>query len=104
MMYVAIPLGKDVQIQGILRTSIPLTDIDAELVRIQNNIALGGFLIAVLASVICFYVSRRISQPIEKLKMGAENFRQSGKDFRGIDHKHSGQRYRYFQNASFQTF
>ena len=34
----------------------------------------GGFLIATLASVICFYVSRRISQPIEKLKKDAENF------------------------------
>ena len=74
MMYVALPLINDGKIRAILRTSIPLTEVDAELANIQNSIALGGFLIAILASVICLYVSRRISQPIEKLKEGAEDF------------------------------
>ena len=74
MMYMALPLESEGKIMAILRMSIPLTDVDAELKRIQNRIALGGFLIAVLASVICFYVSRRISRPIEKLRKGAESF------------------------------
>ncbi len=74
MMYVALPILNDNKIQAVLRTSIPLTDIYAELDRIQNNITLGGVLIAFLASLICFYVSRRISQPIEKLRRGAEGF------------------------------
>ncbi len=74
MMYVALPLVTGVQVKGILRTSIPLTDIYSELERIQNSITLGGILIAVLASVICFYVSRRIIQPIENLRDGAERF------------------------------
>lgn len=74
MMYLALPLKNNGNIQGILRVSIPLTDIHAELSSIQKSIALGGLLIAVLASVICLYVSRRISRPIEELRMGAENF------------------------------
>jgi two-component system, OmpR family, phosphate regulon sensor histidine kinase PhoR len=74
MMYVALPLQKGGKIRAILRMSISLTDVDAELGRIQNSLALGGFLIAVLASVLCLYVSRRISWPIEKLRKGAESF------------------------------
>ena len=74
MMYVALPLQNNGNVLGILRISIPLTDVDDELESIQNNIAVGGFLVAVLAAVICFFVSRRISQPIETLKKGAENF------------------------------
>jgi len=82
MMYVAFPLKKDSAIQGVMRTSIPLTDLDDELAGIQRNIALGGFLIAVLASVICFYVSRRISRPIEDLREGAEDFAKGNLDHR----------------------
>ncbi len=74
MMYVALPMENNGIMHGVLRISIPLTDIDAELESIQGNIYLGGFLIAGLASVICLYVSRRISRPIEELKTGAENF------------------------------
>jgi len=74
MMYVALPIEKAGKIRAILRTSIPLTHIDAELRSIQGSIAFGGILIAALASLICLYVSRRISQPIEKLRKGAESF------------------------------
>ncbi len=82
MMYVAFPLKNGDTIQGVMRTSISLTDVDEELVSIQNNIALGGFLIAILASVICFYVSRRISRPIEDLREGAEDFAKGNLDHR----------------------
>lgn len=74
MMYVAFSLKNNGKILGIMRTSLPLTDVDTELASIQRNIVFGGFLIAVLASVICLFVSRRISRPIEDLTRGAENF------------------------------
>ena len=76
MMYMALPLSHSGTIKAILRMSIPLTEVDEELGRIQKSIALGGFLIALLSSVMCLYVSRRISRPIEQLKEGAENFAQ----------------------------
>ncbi len=74
MMYVALPFRSSDRIDAILRVSIPLTEVDEELSSIQKRIALGGFLIALFAALVCFYVSRRISRPIEEMRKGAENF------------------------------
>ncbi len=74
MMYAAIPVVINNKTKAVIRTSIPLTSIDDELKSIQIKIALGGFLIALLASGICLYVSRRISRPIEEMRQGAEHF------------------------------
>jgi two-component system phosphate regulon sensor histidine kinase PhoR len=74
MMYVAVPFkGGDLK-RVVLRTAVPLTSIDKEVKAIQSRIALGGVLVALLASAVCFFVARRISLPIENLKQGAENF------------------------------
>ena len=74
MMYVALPLKSLDIIEAILRVSIPLTEVDAELTSIQNRITIGGFFIAMFAAMVCFYVSHRISRPIEEMRKGAENF------------------------------
>lgn len=74
MMYVAVPLRVNGEIVGVLRTSIPLTSIDEALRVIQFKIALAGLIVAVLAAVVSLVVSRRISQPLEKLRRGAELF------------------------------
>jgi len=74
MMYVALPLRSPERLEAILRVSVPLTEVDEELSSIQERITLGGFLIALFAALVCFYVSRRISRPIEEMRKGAENF------------------------------
>jgi two-component system phosphate regulon sensor histidine kinase PhoR len=74
MMYVAVPLRQDQTIIGVLRTSIPVSAIDKELAAIEIKIALGGVIIAALASVVCLLISRRISRPIEGMIKGAERF------------------------------
>jgi two-component system phosphate regulon sensor histidine kinase PhoR len=74
MMYVAIPLQQDKSIQGVIRVSLPTTSIDRELRSIRIKIALGGFLIALIAASISLLISRRISRPIEKMKKGADHF------------------------------
>ncbi len=74
MMYVATPLEIDGTLHAVLRTSIPITALDQELGLIQSKIALCGFLIALLASVICLFISRRIIRPIEQMKKGALHF------------------------------
>jgi two-component system phosphate regulon sensor histidine kinase PhoR len=74
MMYVAVPLRVNGEIVGVLRTSIPLTAIGEVLRAIQFKIALAGLIVAVLAAVVSWVVSRRISKPLEKLKRGAELF------------------------------
>ena len=74
MMYVAVPLQKDQATLGVIRTSVPLTSIKRELRSIQLKIALGGFLIALLAAWISLLISRRISRPLEEMKIGADHF------------------------------
>lgn len=74
MMYVAIPLVKDKIRLSVLRVSIPVTSIDIALEGIQEKIILGGLLIALIATGVSLYISRRITKPIEEMKQGAERF------------------------------
>jgi two-component system phosphate regulon sensor histidine kinase PhoR len=74
MMYVALPLEKDGEVVGVVRTSIPVSEIDATLSSIYRKIALAGLCLIVLAAVATLYVVRRISQPIEEMKRGAQRF------------------------------
>lgn len=74
MMYVAIPVKTDETIIGVLRVSISLISIDQTLQSIYKEIALGGIIAALLAAIISFLVSQRISFPLERLKDGAKRF------------------------------
>ncbi|MFH2037701.1 MAG: ATP-binding protein [Candidatus Zixiibacteriota bacterium] len=73
MMYVAIKSYVDSD-SLVIRTSIPLTLVDETIW--SNNIRLGlaGLIIIILAAVASLLVSRRISLPLERLKIGAERF------------------------------
>jgi two-component system phosphate regulon sensor histidine kinase PhoR len=82
MMYVAIPLSDGDNIMAVIRTCFPVTTIDKKLKSIQVKIVFGGLLIALLAAVLSLYVSRRISQPIEKLKEGSEHFARGDLSYR----------------------
>jgi len=82
MMYVAIPLKKNNKTIAIIRTSIPLTFIDNKLKSIEFQIFVGGLIIALLASGISLYISRRISRPIEEMKIGAEQFAKGNLSFK----------------------
>lgn len=74
MMYVAVPVEQDGQIQAVLRTAVPVTSIDEAYKTFHARMAWGGLLIAFLAAAVCLLVSRRISFPIEKMKEGALRF------------------------------
>lgn len=82
MMYVALPLYAEKTIGGVIRTSLAVTAIDSQMKLIRKRIALAGFFVALLASGICWYISRRISLPIEKMKRGAEMFADGELDHR----------------------
>ncbi|HBC87987.1 MAG TPA: PAS domain-containing sensor histidine kinase [Lentisphaeria bacterium] len=74
MMYIAMPLpikGKD---SSVLRISVPVGFIDKTLSEIYRKIIYAGIAIAVLATLIGVFVSRRISSPILALEKGAANF------------------------------
>jgi len=75
-MYVAIPLREGDRVIGVLRTSLPVTEIDQALRKIQWRIVAGGLVVALLVAAISLFISRRISRPLEQLKLGAERFAQ----------------------------
>lgn len=74
MLYVAVPIKMGQRVVAVLRTSLPATAVEAEIRSIQLKIAIGGCIIALLAAGISWVVSRRISQPIERMKKSAEHF------------------------------
>ena len=83
LMYEAIQLKDPAgRLIGILRTSIPVTAIDEKLKSIQLKIIFGGLIIAFLSSIVMLFISRKIAQPIEQMKKGAERFAKGELDLR----------------------
>ncbi|MBU3915138.1 cell wall metabolism sensor histidine kinase WalK [bacterium] len=82
MMYVAMSLKSGTLVKAILRMSVPLTAVDEEIKSIQIKIFFGGLVIAILASIVSWLVSIRISHPIENLKRGAVRFSMGDLDHR----------------------
>jgi two-component system phosphate regulon sensor histidine kinase PhoR len=75
LMYEAIQLKDNGgRLIGILRTSMSITTIDKQLKSIQVKIVFGGLIIAILSSLVTLYISRKITNPIEQMKKGAERF------------------------------
>jgi len=84
MMYVGIPIKVNNQILAVVRASIPVTAIDTLIRNIQNEIALGGLIIAIFAAILIFIISRRITRPIEQIKRTAESIAQGNFQVRSL--------------------
>ncbi len=76
MMYVAVPIRSDNQIISVLRTSVPVNDIDKILKTITNIVIRNGLIFSIVAAILGLLISRRISFPLEQLRKGAEHFSQ----------------------------
>jgi len=74
MMYVALPLIIEKKIKAVVRTSLPLIVVDNAVKLIKIRIIAGCICIALFASLVSYFVSRRISRPIEKMKEVADKF------------------------------
>jgi two-component system phosphate regulon sensor histidine kinase PhoR len=73
MMYIAIKSIVDND-SLVIRTSIPLTDINETIWLNNVRIAIAGLFIIFLAAVASLLVSRRISYPLEQIQIGAKRF------------------------------
>jgi two-component system phosphate regulon sensor histidine kinase PhoR len=82
LMYVALPVDPNGQLAGVVRLSIPLTVIDETLKEMLWKIVLAGMLIALAATPISLYISRRISRPLSQMKDNAERFASGQLDSR----------------------
>ena len=73
-MYVGVPLAEGSRVTAVVRTALPLTDVNAALSSLYERIALAAVVAAALAALIGFYVSRRLSRPLVEMREGAERF------------------------------
>jgi two-component system, OmpR family, phosphate regulon sensor histidine kinase PhoR len=75
MMFVAVPVrGEEDEITGIVRAALPVTAINRTLHLVYQRIVLSGALVMLLAAAVSVLVGRRISRPLEAMRLGAERF------------------------------
>lgn len=74
MIYLALPVQDDGRIVGVIRTALPVTDVDANLRDIYFKIVLGSLAIVLLAAAFIFFITRRLSLPLTAINQGAERF------------------------------
>ena len=82
MMYVAIPVRDNGNLQAMIRTSVPVTDINDALKSIYNKLLWAGSVIAVCAAIISLWISKRISRPVEEMTEVARHFASGELDMR----------------------
>jgi two-component system phosphate regulon sensor histidine kinase PhoR len=74
MMYVALPTREDGKVIGVIRTALPVTNIESTLWDLYLKIITGSLAIALLAAAIIFFITRRLSLPLAEINRGAERF------------------------------
>jgi two-component system, OmpR family, phosphate regulon sensor histidine kinase PhoR len=71
LMYRGIAVHKDGAVIAVIRTSIPVDNVDAVLLTIQGRIAVAGLFIVLISAALSFLVSRRMSKPLEDIRQVA---------------------------------
>ena len=72
MLYIAIPIQLKDGDPATLRLSVPTTSYEEKLTSIRTKIGLIGIGIFIIAALLALFSARRISRPLEKMKLGAE--------------------------------
>lgn len=74
MMYTAVPVMTGGKLIGVVRTSLPIAEIEHTFGSIYTKVIGGLLLIALLAAGISLYISRRLAQPLVRMRLAAERF------------------------------
>lgn len=74
MLYVAIPIWKDKEVRGVLRTAKPLAALDEGLQSLFARVIVGIIVVIVFASGITLILARKISYPLEQMKSDSLRF------------------------------
>lgn len=74
MIYVAQPVMVDGKVVAVLRTAMPTTAAENDVALIRERILVGAILITLLALVVGVVISRRITEPLEKMCKVANTF------------------------------
>ncbi|MGQ9920211.1 MAG: ATP-binding protein [Desulfobacca sp.] len=76
MIYLALPLKENDRIAALVRTALPVTEVDTTLREIYLKILLGSLAIVLLAAAFIFFITRRLSRPLLAINQGAARFAQ----------------------------
>jgi two-component system phosphate regulon sensor histidine kinase PhoR len=82
MKYVAYPVYVDDRVEGVIRTSLSVSDIDDTLNEFYQDVTIGGIIILLLAALISFVVFKRFTNPLGELQKGAERFANGQLDYK----------------------
>ncbi|MDD5483443.1 MAG: histidine kinase dimerization/phospho-acceptor domain-containing protein, partial [Kiritimatiellae bacterium] len=72
LMYLAIPARPGTETAAVVRTALPLSAVDLTLRAVYKHILLGAIIIAALFAILAFLILRRITRPLENMRMAAE--------------------------------
>ncbi len=72
LLYVATVIKDAEQVIGVLRLGVPITSLNQTLRQIYLQLSLGGIICAVLIGLLSWFISRRMSNPLEEIKNTAE--------------------------------
>ena len=74
MIYVAVPVVSDNRIVGIVRTALPVTEIEHTFGSEYTKVIGGLLLIAMLAAIASLFISRRLARPLARMTSATEHF------------------------------
>jgi two-component system phosphate regulon sensor histidine kinase PhoR len=74
MMYIALPIVYSRFDPAVIRTAVSISDIDTKAEAMRNSIALVLVLTTMAAALASLYVARRIANPVEQMRQGAQAF------------------------------
>jgi two-component system phosphate regulon sensor histidine kinase PhoR len=67
MMYVAVPIRRDTQLRGFIRTALPLTVLDERLHQLRTMVLLGAGLAVAIGLPLGFVLARRVTRPLTEM-------------------------------------
>jgi len=73
LMYVAVPVMRGERVAAVIRTSIPISAVDETVSAVGTRTLLGGLVMAAFAALLGLLVSRRITRPIQQIRLWAES-------------------------------
>lgn len=76
LLYVAIPIQKEEQIAGVIRTSVPMQPIHASVASLYGQVFLVALLATAVAGLMSLKISQRINRSLETIRQGAKLFAQ----------------------------
>ncbi|MDZ7666042.1 MAG: ATP-binding protein [Desulfotignum sp.] len=74
MMYIALPVEGPEGVSAVIRTAVSVSAIEKNIQSTRNKLLLFLIFTVIAAAGVCWYVTRKIIQPLEEIKKGAQAF------------------------------